>query len=51
MDPTLRLVLGGVALVLAVIDEIRAGGSALTSWAVIALATIMVVDNWDALDS
>jgi hypothetical protein len=51
MDPTLRLVLGAVALILAIIDEVRAGGSALTSWGVIALATIVVVDNWDALGS
>lgn len=51
MDPTLRLVIGAAALVLAVIDEIRAGGRSLTSWAVIGLALVVVVDNWDALES
>lgn len=51
MDPTIRLLIGLAALVLAVIDEVRAGGRALTSWAVIGLATIVVVDNWDALGS
>lgn len=51
MDPTLRLLVGIAALVLAAVDEIRAGGRALTSWAVIGLALVVVVDNWDALES
>lgn len=50
VDPTLRLLIGIAALILAVVDEIRVGGRALTSWGVIALATIVVVDNWDALE-
>lgn len=48
MDPTLRLILAVIALVLAVIDIIRSDARALTSWAVAILAVIHIWSDWDA---